>query len=132
MDTKKNVTKTTLMRKILTHFNVRLLALSLGAAALIAGSALAVSHTDTAKPKAPDAAAKLEVDESPVPRTAGPYTSFAPIVKKVAPGVVKVVVTSKAANVALPEGFGSMDPFWRRRAPGGLRLHGPILAPLLW
>jgi serine protease Do len=113
MDTNKNVANTMFMRKILDRFNVRLLALSLGAAALIAGSALAVSHTDTAKPKAPDASAKLEVDESPVPRAAGPYTSFAPIVKKVAPGVVKVVVTSKAANVAIPEGFGPNDPFWR-------------------
>src|ERR1035438_1636187 len=113
MDTNKNVANTIFMRKILDRFNVRLLALSLGAAALIAGSALAVSHTDTAKPKAPDASAKLEVDESPVPRAAGPYTSFAPIVKKVAPGVVKVVVTSKVANVAVPEGFGPNDPFWR-------------------
>ena len=53
------------------------------------------------------------MDETPVPRTAGPYTSFAPIVKKVAPGVVKIVVTSKAANITLPEGFGFNDPFWR-------------------
>src|ERR1019366_2400013 len=108
MDINEYVTNTILMRKIFDRFKVRLLALGLGTAALVAGSALAVSHSDTAKPKAPDAGAKLGVDESPVPRTAGPYTSFAPIVKKVAPGVVKVVVTSKAANVALPEGFGSM------------------------
>src|ERR1022692_3491078 len=108
------VTNTILMRKILDRFNVRLLALGLGAAALVAGSALAVSHNDTAKPKATAASANVEVDESPIPRAAGPYTSFAPIVKKVAPGVVKVVVTSKAANVALPEGFGFNDPFWRR------------------
>jgi serine protease Do len=101
------------MRKILGQLNVRLLALGLGAAALIAGSALAVSHNDTAKPKDPVASAKVEVDESPVPRVAGPYTSFAPIVKKVAPGVVKVVVTSKVTNASMPEGFGPNDPFWR-------------------
>ena len=101
------------MRKILDRFNVRLLALGLGAAALVAGSALAVSHTETPKPQAPDASVNVEVDESPVPRATGPYTSFAPIVKKVAPGVVKVVVTSKATNVSVPEGFGFNDPFWR-------------------
>jgi serine protease Do len=102
------------MRKILDQSNVRLLALGLGTAALIAGSAFAVSHTETTKPKAPPASAKVEVDETPVPRATGPYTSFAPIVKKVAPGVVKLVVTSKASNIAMPEGFGSNDPFWRR------------------
>jgi serine protease Do len=101
------------MTKILDRFNVRLLALGLGAAALVGGSALAVSHTDTTKPKAPDASAKVEMDESPVSRAAGPYTSFAPIVKKVAPGVVKIVVTTKATNVSAPEGFGFNDPFWR-------------------
>ena len=101
------------MKKILGNFNVRLLALGLGAAALVAGSALAVSHTDTAKPKATSASAKVEVDESPLPRAAGPYTSFAPIVKKVAPGVVKIVVTSKVTNASVPEGFGLNDPFWR-------------------
>jgi serine protease Do len=86
----------------------------LGVAALVAGSALAASHLDTVKPKTAPAEANVEVDESPLPRVAGPYTSFAPIVKKVAPGVVKVVVTSKVANISMPEGFGSNDPFWRR------------------
>ena len=33
--------------------------------------------------------------------------------KKVAPGVVKIVITSKASNLTLPEGFGFNDPFWR-------------------
>ena len=102
------------MRKILDQFNVRLLALGLGAAALVAGSALAASHTGATKPKAPAASVQVEVDESPIPRAAGPYTSFAPIVKKVAPGVVKIVVTSKVANATLPEGFGFNDPFWHR------------------
>jgi serine protease Do len=101
------------MRKILGNFNIRLLALGLGAAALVAGSALAVSHTDTAKPKAAPASARVEVDESPLPRAAGPYASFAPIVKKVAPGVVKIVVTSKVTNMSMPEGFSPNDPFWR-------------------
>ncbi|MGO8927417.1 MAG: DegQ family serine endoprotease [Limisphaerales bacterium] len=102
------------MKKILDQLNVRIVVLALGAAALVAGSALAASHMDSAKPKPSTAAANVEVDDSPLPRAAGPYTSFAPVVKKVAPGVVKVVVTSKVANISMPDGFGSLDPFWRR------------------
>ena len=92
--------------------NTRQLVLGMGAAILVAGSALAIDHMAGTKSKDP-AQAKVEVDETPLPRQAGPYTSFAPVVKKVAPGVVKVVVTSKASRVNMPEGFGFNDPFWR-------------------
>ena len=48
-------------------------------------------------------------------RTAGPYTSFAPIVKKVTPGVVKIEITSQSReDHRCREGFGFNDPFWRR------------------
>ena len=87
--------------------------LALGAAALIAGSALAASQRDTAKPKPSPVVPKVELDETPLPRASGAYTSFAPVVKKVAPAVVKIVTTSKAANISAPEGFGLNDPFWR-------------------
>ncbi len=89
------------------------MALALGGAALVAGSALAVSHTETTKPKAPANTASVTLDETPVSRAAGSHTSFAPIVKKVAPGVVKIVTTAKGPNVTMPEGFGFDDPFWR-------------------
>ena len=102
------------MRKISTELSVWLVSLALGGAALVAGSALAVNHSDTGKTKTPTALAEMPVDENPVSRTAGPYTSFAPIVKKVAPGVVKIVITTKNSNITLPEGFGFNDPFWRR------------------
>jgi len=101
------------MRKILDQLNVRMLALALGVAGLVAGSTLAASHTDAPKTKAPPAVPKVELDETPLPRTSGPYTSFAPIVKKVAPGVVKIVTTSKVSARPGPEGFGLNDPFWR-------------------
>jgi serine protease Do len=93
--------------------NSRQLILGMGAAILVAGSALAIDHLAGSKSKDLPKA-KVEVDETPLPRQAGPYTSFAPVVKKVAPGVVKVVVTSKATRVNMPEGFGFNDPFWRR------------------
>jgi serine protease Do len=59
-------------------------------------------------------ALNVPVDENPVPRAGGPHTSFAPVVKKVTPAVVKVVVTTKGSTMSLPEGFGFNDPFWRR------------------
>jgi serine protease Do len=101
------------MRRILNKINIWVVALALGGAALVAGSALAVSHTETSKPKAPAKAASVTLDETPVSRTGGFHTSFAPIVKKVAPGVVKIVTTTKGPNVTMPQGFGFDDPFWR-------------------
>ena len=44
-----------IMRKILDQLNVRMLALALGVAGLVAGSTLAASHTDAPKTKAPPA-----------------------------------------------------------------------------
>jgi len=86
--------------------------LGMTASILVAGSALAIDHLASNKPK-DSPPVKVEVDETPLQRQAGPYTSFSPIVKKVAPAVVKVLVTSKAAHVNMPEGFGFSDPFWR-------------------
>ena len=102
------------MKKILAQLNIRTAALALGVAALVAGSAFAASHLENDKPKASAIAPQVELDETPIPREAGSHTSFAPVVKKVAPGVVKIVTTSKAANISAPEGFGLNDPFWRR------------------
>ena len=85
--------------------------LALGGAALLAGSALAVNHSETDKSKAP--ALNVPVDETPVPRSAGPHSSFAPIVKKVTPAVVKIEVKTKGSTVSVPQGFGFSDPFWR-------------------
>jgi serine protease Do len=101
------------MKKISTKFSVGLVCVALGGAALVAGSARAVSHSEASKSKTPATATKVPVDETPVPRNTGPYSSFAPIVKKVTPGVVKIVSTSKAAKITVPEGFGFNDPFWR-------------------
>ena len=101
------------MNNIFNQRNRRRLLLGLGAAALVTGSAFAIDHLAGAKSKAPGTTV-LEVDEKPLSRQAGSFTSFAPVVKKVAPGVVKVVVSAKATSTAMPEGFGFNDPMWRR------------------
>ena len=65
---------------------------------------------DSAKP----APVKLSVSEKPVSRETG-VTSFAPVVKKVTPSVVKVYVTATVKNAShqLPDEF-SNNPFFRR------------------
>jgi Do/DeqQ family serine protease len=92
--------------------NSRQLVLGLGAAILVAGSALAIDHMAGSKAK-DTPKVQVEVDETPVKTQEGHFTTFAPVVKRVAPGVVKIVVTSKASNVNMPPGFGPDDPFWR-------------------
>jgi serine protease Do len=101
------------MKKFSTELSIWIVCAALGVAALVGGSALAVSHSDNAKAKLFATKISVPLDESPVPRNSGPFASFAPIVKKVTPGVVKIVVTGKATNVSVPDMFGFNDPFWR-------------------
>ncbi len=82
---------------------------ALGGALLLAGAILGFQHVATASSTGTRKSLSLPVDETPVQGAAG---SYAPIVKKVAPAVVKIVVTEKAANI--PDQWpGLDDPFWR-------------------
>jgi len=96
------------MKKIFNQSSYRIAALALGAALMLGGASVAF----TQKPKAP-ALALPPVDERPVPRDAGGHASFAPIVKKVSPAVVKVFTTTKIHNTAY-NGMPEIDEFWRR------------------
>ena len=75
-------------------FPKSLTSMALGAAVVLAGSAVAF----TQKPKA-EAFTPPAQDERPVEREGAGHSSFAPVVKKVTPGVVKVYSTTKAHNV---------------------------------
>ncbi|MGH7973245.1 MAG: peptidase S1, partial [Limisphaerales bacterium] len=55
----------------------------------------------------------LPLAENPVPREAVPGGSFAPVVKKVAPAIVEIEVTSSVQNTSSEQGPGFQDPFWR-------------------
>jgi len=93
----------------LTRFRAILLAL------LLAGGAGALTWNQLqAKEGTKPAAVKLTISERPVSRETG-ITSFAPVVKKVTPSVVKVYVTGTVKNVSqqLPDEF-SNDPLFRR------------------
>src|SRR6266700_1402547 len=97
------------MRNIFTRLSNRGAAVSLGCAIVLAGSALAF----TQKPAARLVALNIPVDERPVARELGGRSSFAPVVKKVWPGVVKVFTTTKMHNTAY-SGPPGMDDFLRR------------------
>jgi len=98
------------MRTLFRNLSNRFTAIALGGALVLAGSAVAFSQ----KPKAEKFEAP-PVDETPIAREVGGHASFAPVVKKVAPGVVKVFTTTKIHNTAYngaPE--SDMDDLFRR------------------
>ncbi|HTL59092.1 MAG TPA: DegQ family serine endoprotease [Candidatus Limnocylindrales bacterium] len=100
------------MKRIFTQLNSRFTAIALGGAIVLAGSAVAFSQKPKAESFTPPA-----VDERPIAREAGGHGSFAPVVKKVAPGVVKVFTTTKVHNTSFNGGPGmpgDMDDLFRR------------------
>ncbi|MDR1010777.1 MAG: DegQ family serine endoprotease [Opitutaceae bacterium] len=81
---------------------------SLAAVAVITFSALAFAE-HAAKP-----GVTVKVDDNPITRTAPSATeSYAPIVKQVAPSVVKVLVTERAKNVPMQGNPFFSDPRFR-------------------
>jgi serine protease Do len=98
------------MKNLFQNVSNRAALIALSGALALGGSALAF----TQKPKA-DSFKAPPVDETPLPRELGGHSSFAPVVKKVAPGVVKVFTTTKLRNTSFngaPD--GSMDDLLRR------------------
>src|SRR6185436_16229385 len=87
------------MKRIFQNLSNRMAAIALGGAVVLAGSALAF----TQKPKA-EKVNLPPVDERPIAREANGHNSFAPIVKKVAPGVVKVFTTTRMQNTSMKDG----------------------------
>jgi serine protease Do len=94
---------------------------------LLAGAALAFGQQSPGK--STGKTVNIPLDETPVQPTGQTYPSFAPIVQKVAPAVVKVVTTAKGANPPDQDGFNN-DPFWRRFFGNQSPLRGKN-APLL-
>jgi serine protease Do len=102
------------MKMIIEKFRNRLPAMALASAVVLAGSALAFTGKSADKTKCCPAAVNVPVDETSVPRSALPSGSYAPIVKKVAPAVVKIETTMTLKNLSTPQFRGFNDPFWRR------------------
>ena len=84
--------------------------LLLGGSALSLATGFALSNGEDAN-GTKNAPLNVQVDNTPLARDVKEGTSFAPIVKKVAPSVVKIFVTMKGANNPLAN--NDMD-FFRR------------------
>ena len=115
----------------------RRLAVLLGGAMLFAGSLFGISQLAHAESSTKAAAVRLEA--APETRMSGDVkfmTSFAPLVKQVAPSVVKVSVTVQAKTAAGPDSgmpdlgrfFGipgnEQNPSQQFRAPNAPKQHG--------
>jgi len=94
------------------------LPLVLGAALLITVGTAAVNSSrntkDDARQETKTTPVKLVVDERPVTRDVKLGTSFSPVVKKVAPSVVKVTTSTKVKQPAHQDFPGFDNPFFRR------------------
>jgi serine protease Do len=97
------------MKRLFNQLNSRFTAIALGGAVVLAGSAVAFSQKPKSESFTPPA-----VDERPIARDGDGHGSFAPVVKKVAPGVVKVFTTTKVHNTSYNNMPGNMDDLFRR------------------
>ena len=80
----------------------------------LAGTAVAFTATSNSNTPVQAQAPKVPLDETAVARDGLPRGSFASIVKRVAPGVVKIETTATLKNVSMQPFPGMDDPFWRR------------------
>ena len=101
------------MKNIFTQLSKRLPSLVLGGAAILAASALAFTQKPAAKAEPKTTPVSLSLDERPVSRDGTGRTSFAPVIKKVSPGVVRVFTVVKAQKTG-GLGGADMDDLMRR------------------
>lgn len=96
----------------MTQISKRIAVVMLGGALLAAGATWAVTtgqtNNESKEQKAPKPKANLTFDDRPVARDLKMSSSFAPVVKKVAPSVVKVSTTTKMKQM---QGNPFDDPF---------------------
>jgi serine protease Do len=97
------------MKSIMTYLSKRMPALALGSALILAGTALAFTEKPASKAEPKQTPVNLVLDERPVSRDTAGRASFAPVIKKVSPGVVKVSVTVKAQKTGFSDGSDMPD-----------------------
>jgi serine protease Do len=101
-----------IMKKVFYTLNTRAGGLLVAVGLVLAGSAVAFDIN--AKDKAEHPSINVPMDENAVSRDSLPHGSYAPVVKKVTPAVVKIVTTSKVNETSQQDMPGFDDPFWRR------------------
>ena len=119
--TRLSMTMNTLLKKALRRAPY----LILGGTLLVAGAAAAVTSKGDAKTDLKPTPIKLVVDDRPVSRDVKLGTSFSPIVKKVAPSVVKVTTSTKVRQPSMQDLPGFDHPFFRRFFGEGLEQRQP-------
>jgi serine protease Do len=97
-----NATKT--MTSISIFLSKRLPTLALGGALILAGTALAFTQKPATKSDSPTTTSTPALDERPVARDTAGRASFAPVIQKVSPGVVKVFTVTKAHKTGFSGG----------------------------
>ena len=100
------------MRNIFSSSRLGLAALGVAGAALVAGATFGMAQLSQTAGKTKDLNVPLQ--ETAVPRDGLPRGSFAPIVEKVAPTVVKIVTTSTVNSTSMGQFPGFNDPFFRQ------------------
>ena len=90
------------MKHLLNQLNQRLPAIACGLA-ILAGTALAFTKSPAPADKPKRTPAEPALDERPLSHDAAGRASFAPVIKKVSPAVVQVVVTTKAHKAGFNE-----------------------------
>jgi serine protease Do len=84
---------------------------ALGGVALLAGTSLALTSPDHQNNPSKSSSLNLKVDEAPLARDPGSKNSYAPIIQKVAPSVVKIFVTAETSERPMS---GAGPDFFRR------------------
>jgi len=94
------------MKSILIHLSKRLPTVALGGTLILAAAALAFTQRPAAKSEPRPTTVNLALDKRPVSRDTAGRASFAPVIRKVSPGVVKIHTIAKAQNTGF---FGGPD-----------------------
>ena len=112
------------MKNKLSSLRIRLAPFGLTSAALVAGTVLVASAAlvagtafglaQSSQSNAKPATLNVPLQETAISRDGLPRGSFAPIVEKVAPTVVKIETTSTIKNSSLGQFPGLNDPFFRQ------------------
>ena len=110
----KEVSNSKISMNNLTRKSLTRAVAALGGVALIAGTSLALTSPDQQNNSSKSSSLNLKIDEAPLARDPGSRSSYAPIVQKVAPSVVKIFVTTQTSERPMS---GNSEPgfdFFRR------------------
>ena len=93
--------------------NLRARLALLASVLLLAGAGAVFTQTATAREERKAADLKIKIDNEVVKRDSGMRSSFAPLVKSVAPSVVNIFTTTKPRTIEGSPFSGRMNPFFR-------------------